>query len=430
MVTGKSTPHIAFLGAALFFEACTGSDRPAAAPGPDRVALYAAVGTDLTHYTVDVENTVLAKKNSVPCPASIQYAWPHPTHKYLYVAWSDGGPSGAAGAPTGGARHGVSAFRIDAASGDLHPHGADLPLVSRPVHVTTDIGGDHLLVAHTIPSALTVYRIHGDGTLGPEVKQQAALDAGVYAHQVRVDPSNKQVILVTRGNGPTAEKKEDPGALKVFAYDNREGQLRNLASIAPGGGFGFQPRHLDFHPSQPWVFVSVERQNQLHMYRKTPDGGLEPAPLFNKSSLPEGFQANSGQAASTVHVHPNGRFVYQGNRASGTEVQDGKRVFAGGENAIAVYAIDGNSGEPTLIQNADTHGFSPRTFALDPSARLLVAANQVPMLVRRGAQLETIPASLALFRVDADGKLTFTRKYDMETTDARSLFWMGIVQLP
>ncbi|MEZ5401788.1 MAG: beta-propeller fold lactonase family protein [Bryobacteraceae bacterium] len=398
----------------------------ATAAAESRVALYAAVGTELTRWTVDVGGAALEKRESVRCPASIQYAWPHPSRKYLYVAWSDGGPSGAAGRPTGGAKHGVTAFRVGA-DGVLTGHGAELALVSRPVHITVDVAGEHLLVAHTIPSALTVYQIAADGTLGAEVKQ-GALDAGVYAHQVRADPSGKQVILVTRGNVAAKGKPEDPGALKVFDYAG--GKLTNRASIAPGGGFGFQPRHLDFHPAQPWVFVSVEAQNQLQVYRKSPDGSFSAAPAFVKSSLSKAGERD-GQAASTVHVHPNGRFVYQGNRAGGTVEVNGKRVFAGGENAIAVWALDARSGEPKLVQNADTRGFSPRTFALDPEGRLLVAGNQVPMAVAKGREVVTEPASLTVFRVGGDGRLTYARKYDLAgTSDARSLFWIGIVALP
>ena len=74
------------------------------------------------------------------------------------------------------------------------------------------------------------------------------------------------VILVTRGNGPSGTKPEDPGALKIFSYT--DGLLMNRASIAPGGGLNFQPRHLDFHPSKPWVFVSLERQNKIEVYEK------------------------------------------------------------------------------------------------------------------------------------------------------------------
>jgi hypothetical protein len=99
-----------------------------------------------------------------------------------------------------------------------------------------------ILVAYNEPSSATVHRIAADGTLGAEVPQAAGLDFGVYAHQVRVDPSNQMVVVITRGNGPTATKAEDPGAIKVFGYN--DGVLSNRASIAPGGGYNFQPRHL------------------------------------------------------------------------------------------------------------------------------------------------------------------------------------------
>ena len=72
----------------------------------------------------------------------------------------------------------------------------------------------------------------------------------------------------------------------------------------------------------------------------------------------------------------------------------------------------------------------PRRFALDASGQILIAANQNAALVRDGQSLRMEPASLALFRVRADGKLDFVRKYDVETDRGKSLFWMGIVSLP
>ena len=77
--------------------------------------------------------------------------------------------------------------------------------------------------------------------------------------------------------------------------------------------------------------------------------------------------------------HPNGRFVYVANRASSTSPFEGKPVFQGGENTISVYAIDQSSGEPTMIQSIDSRGYHVRTFAVDASARLLVAATIAPI---------------------------------------------------
>ncbi|HXP81843.1 MAG TPA: beta-propeller fold lactonase family protein [Verrucomicrobiae bacterium] len=394
-----------------------------------KVVLYAAVGAELTQYDVDVDGAALVKRGSLTLPANVQEAAQHPSKRYLYVAWSNGGPSNLppdSTAPSG-SQHGLSAFRIDPASGALLLHGQPAALPSRPIHVTTDIPGTHLLAAYNGPSGVTVHRIEPDGTIGSQVKQPQPLDVGIYGHQVRVEPSNDMVILMTRGNGPTPTKPEDPGALKLFSY--KDGLLANRSSIAPGGGFNFQVRHLDFHPSRPWVFVSLERQNKLDVFEKLKDGTLSRDPLFSKDTLADPGNVRPGQALGTIHMHPNGRFVYLANRASGTTDFEGKPVFAGGENNIAVFAINQDTGEPTLIQNVNTQGIHVRTFALDPSGRILVAGNMMQLSVRDKDGVKIVPASLAVFRVRSDGKLEFVRKYDLNV-GSRNLFWMGIVSLP
>ena len=120
--------------------------------------------------------------------------------------------------------------------------------------------------------------------------------------------------------------------------------------------------------------------------------------------------------------------MYQANRSATADAK-GNPINGGGENSIAVYAIDQQSGEPTRIQNADTRGAEPRTFALDPSARVLVAANQTAISAGSAPSVKTIPASLAVFRIRNDGKLDFVRKYDVDTSKD-SMFWMGILAVP
>ena len=94
-----------------------------------------------------------------------------------------------------------------------------------------------------------------------------------------------------------------------------------------------------------------------------------------------------------------------------------------------MFALNQDTGEPTLIQTVDTRGFYPRTFALDGSGRVLVAANQHPVAVRDGDRVQTVPASLSVFRIAPDGRLTFIRTYDVvaDPNAGRLLFWMGIV---
>jgi len=386
-----------------------------------KVALYANVGADLTNYDVDVAGAALIKRATVTLPAGVQYAWPHVSRRYLYVASS----SSASGYGKAGTEHHVTAFHIDPASGALTPHGKPIPLPTRPIHISTDIPSEFILVAFNNPSALRVYRINKDFTPGEQVKQPGLIDAGIFAHQVRVTPDNRLAILVTRGNEGTPAKAEDPGALKVFDYKN--GVLTNEVSIAPNGGKEFGPRHLDFHPTKPWMYVSIETQNKMYTYKM--DGGkINPEIVFRAETLAEPKNIRARQAAGTVHVHPNGGYLYGANRAQDTIDVDGKKVFKGGENSIVVYSINQSTGEPTPIQHIETQKIHPRTFHIDPSGRLLVAEHNLPVNVRDGDAIKTVPAGLSVLRMGDDGKLTFVRKYDIDVGD-KTMFWMGMVPL-
>jgi hypothetical protein len=176
--------------------------------------------------------------------------------------------------------------------------------------------------------------------------------------------------------------------------------------------------------------VTLERQNRIEAFRIERDS-LSSAPLFSKTTLAEPTNVRAGQTTSSIHVHPSGRFVYVGNRASATTDVQGTPVSVGGENTIAVFSINQETGEPTLIQTADTRGFHPRTFAIDPSGRVLVVGNLTPLAVRDERGVHTVPAGLSVFTVGSDGRLSFARTYDVEAAPAagRSLFWMGMASL-
>src|SRR3989442_10644197 len=384
-----------------------------------KTVLYSAVGGELTLYSMDVDEASLVKRNTVSLPANIQYAWPHPSRQYFYVVSSGGGP----GVPSN--ENFAHAFRIDSATGALTPHGQPQNLPSRPIHTSVDMRGEYLLTAYNDPSSLTVHHIRPDGTIGDRVNQPNQLDTGKYAHQIRATPDNQQVIMVTRGNNAAGDNPVNPGSIKTYGF--KSGVLTNLAAIQPGDGMQFGPRHLDFHPKQPCVYVSIESQNKLYVYKAENATGLSREPMFVKETLSDP-KSPFRQGAGTIHVHPNGRFVYQANRASSTVDFQGRKVFAGGENSIAVFSINQSTGEPTLIQNIEGHGIQLRTFAMDPSARMMVAASIQPLPARERGSIKRLRAGLTVFRIGNDGKLAFIRKYDVDV-GSKTQFWNGMVRL-
>jgi 6-phosphogluconolactonase len=385
--------------------------RLAFAQAKSNCAFYSGVGGQLTHFEVDFDAATLAKRAAVTLPGGIQYAWPHPSRRHLYVATSSGGVGIAPVPGYPPDQHFLVAFRVTPL-GELSLHGEPIKLRQRPVHASVDSAGEHVLVAYNFPSNVSVHKIKGDGGIGEEVKQADNLEKGIYFHQIRTTPGDKTVLIVARGNNPEGTKPEDPGSLHV--YDFKNGVLSHIRKIAPNGGYGFGGRHLDIHPMQPWVYLSVERQSQLIVYKMTAEGDLVPEPLFTKPTLADPAHKFRIQGAGPIHIHPNGRFVYLGNRsglanAAGPGVEDvnGKMVFSAGESNIAVFAIDQQTGEPTAIQHADIRAAHPRTFGLDTGARVLIAGSLSRTARREDGKVVDLPAGLTVFRTGADGKLAF-----------------------
>lgn len=407
--------------ATLAQEAAKAATKVAAKDRAPRAALYVSVGPDLTLYGISKSGAELSPVQTVSVPAPIQYVWRHPKQPWLFVASSNrffvpGSDD---------KQHHVTTFAMDRRTGRLTQLGEPRLLPSRPINITVDATGSWLLIAYNGPSSVTVHPIGPKGAVGEAVAQANKLDTGVYAHQIRMLPSNRAVALITRGNDPTATKPEDPGAIKLL--DFKKGQLSDAQSVAPNGGIGFGPRHVDFHPSQPWMYAALERGNKLQMYKIYNDR-LSEGPLYSKEVLADPGTVRPGQVAGAIHVHPNGRFVYLSNRADGTVEANGRKIFVGGENSIAVFAIDGETGEPTRIQNRDLEGYHARTFSIDPAGRMLVAATVLPMNVRDGDGVKVVPATLSTFAIGKDGMLTQAGRLTIDTAKG-PVFWCGFVPL-
>jgi 6-phosphogluconolactonase (cycloisomerase 2 family) len=396
---------------------------------PARTIVYSGLGAVLEAFDLDLETGALRRVQTLSFPAQIQYAWPNRARTILYIAISNAGPTAKIKRP----EHFIQALSIGS-TGALAPLAPSVPLGNRPLHLSLDSEEAHLLVAYNDPSDVTVHRIAADGSIGEKVPQQA-LAFGVTVHQVRVTPPGTVAIVPACAHHP---RGEPAGSVGIFSY--RDGRLAPLARMeadparAVGwqgvldGGQGFSARHVDFHPSRPWMYLLVEQQGEIRLYDYDETGvSLEARCIV--STLEGTPPGRSAQYTSAIHVHPSGRFIYVSNRARDTEPVDGADVFVGGVNDIAVFAIDEATGEPRLIQHADTRGLFPRTFGIDASGRMLVAGNQEPGVVRDGEGTRRVLPSLAVFRIGDDGRLTFLGKRD-HPDNGEECFWMGVVSLP
>ncbi|MBI5383793.1 MAG: lactonase family protein [Verrucomicrobia bacterium] len=250
----------------------------------------------------------------------------------------------------------VSAFAISPDTGKLTFLNQRSSRGSGPCHLSVDRSGRCVLVANYGSGSIAALPLNQDGSLGEStafiqhtgssVNKQR--QAGPHAHWIDTSPDNRFALVC------------DLGLDKVLLYtlDPAKGALAPsdpaFAGVTPGAG----PRHLAFHPNGKFAYVINEMGNTVTAFSYAAASGTLKS-IQTLPTLPEGFAGPSSTAE--VEVHPYGKFLYGSNR---------------GHDSIAVYAIDGGTGQLTFIEHQSTQGKTPRNFAIDPTGRWLLAANQ------------------------------------------------------
>ncbi len=161
-------------------------------------------------------------------------------------------------------------------------------LPSRPIHTSVDQSGGYLLTAYNNPSGVTVHRLNADGTIGAPVD---AARRSRYRHLRASNPGGAGKPRRRFGDARQQCRRRQSRRIPARSRRSRSATalLRNLASIAPGEGLArgiwFRAAPSRLPSTEPWVFVSIERQNQLYVYKLNADTVLARAPAFIKATL-------------------------------------------------------------------------------------------------------------------------------------------------
>jgi 6-phosphogluconolactonase len=269
-----------------------------------------------------------------------------PNHRFLYSI-SEGGNAAASS---------ISAFAIDAAAGKLtflnkQPAGG-----SGPCYVEIDAGGKSALIANYGSGSFAAFPLGGNGELQP-------MSAFIQDHGSSENPSRQEGPhghCLVAGPGDHFAFGCDLGLDKVmiFKFDPAQGTLvpnePAFAKVKAGAG----PRHIAFHPNGRWAYVINEMASSLTVFSYDASAGSLQE-IETDSTLPKDFSGQS--TCAEVAVHPSGKFVYGSNR---------------GDDSIAVFACDPESGRLTFIERVPSGGKTPRQFEIDPTGRYLLAGNQ------------------------------------------------------
>lgn len=317
---------------------------------PSRTYLYAGCYTNQSSVGIHVYNAAnpegpLVKTSEFSGVDHPSFLAAHPNGRVLYAvsetASDDGG--------------GLVAFRIDPLDGSLSVIDHTTSHGAAPCYVSLDALGHFLYVANYLSGSIAVYALESDGRFGEVVAVRqhtgsgpSARQDGPHAHCIVADPSGEAVYAV------------DLGADHIFRYGHdhhlakQRFGLRDSLALEPGSG----PRHLAFHPEQPVAFLVCELDSTIiTLGVDSATGAL--SRMQTHSTLPHNFAGES--IGAEVRIHPNGHHVYVSNR---------------GHDSLAVFRFTG-LGEPLKsLGHVASAGQTPRSFAVHPSGRSLIVANQ------------------------------------------------------
>ena len=269
-----------------------------------------------------------------------------PDGQFLYANSSD--PSGQA-----------SAYRVGSA-GRLQFLNSQ-PSGKGGCHVVVDASGRNVFVANYSDGTLACFRTATNGWLDPEIARIPFAGSGPnqerqahpFLHASYLDAANRHLYACDLGTDH----------IWIFDLDAASGRLSPAhppsAMVPPGSG----PRHLAFSPDQAFAYVNGEMGlNVTAFARDAVTGSLRA--LQTVAALPAEADTN-GFTTGEIFCHPSGRWLYVSNRD----------VSGRGRDSLAVYRIGGD-GRLTWIQNAPAQVSVPRSFALDPAGRWIIACGQ------------------------------------------------------
>ncbi|MFM0474966.1 lactonase family protein [Paraburkholderia strydomiana] len=259
-------------------------------------------------------------------------------------------------------RGGISAFRFDAASGQLSFLNKVSADGNDPCYLSLSPDGKYLLTANYSVAAdpggsFAVFPVQADGQLGASVLTVHHEGGGPvkgrqdnsHVHSTVFSPDGRYLFA------------QDLGADKLYSYRYTPDGSRGLfgptdwryTQEKPGTG----PRHLVFGADGKHAYLTSELAATVSIFNYD-DGKL--TQVQTVSLTEPGFKGAVGAAA--IHLSPDGRFLYATNR--------------GDANEIVIFSVDPTNGHLKKIGHQSSLGKSPREFAIDPTGKWLIVGNQ------------------------------------------------------
>lgn len=272
------------------------------------------------------------------------------------------------------------AFSIDRPSGFITLLNKVSSDGQSPANIAISEDGKVVLIANYKSGSVAVFPVEKNGILGkasdviqhegsgPDPERQSS----AHAHFIIFSPDNRFVFAV------------DLGIDKILSYhvDTNHGSPKLTSQATafnsrPGTG----PRQICFHPNGKYAYLIHELKSVVAALSYDNENGLF-TEMQTIATIPENFGGENN--CGGIKISADGKYLYGSNR---------------GHDSIVVFAVDGDNGKLSYVENVSSDGSWPREFTIDLKGNFLLAANQHS-------------DNIASFKIDkTSGRLTITGHY-------------------
>ena len=248
-----------------------------------------------------------------------------------------------------GANGSVSSFKFDK---QLTLIGQQSTGAANPVYVALDKSERWLLSGSYTGGGTTAFPLNESGEISKAAQLILYRDSSKkpqqkssHIHSVNFSPNGRNVYL------------PDLGSDKIRTYSfNPMGKTpltnESFVRTVPGSG----PRHMAFHPNGRFAYCLSELSGAVTVY------SINGPKLDSIQEIDLHSSSHDLYSSADIHISPDGLFLYASNR--------------GEENNIAILKVDTSSGFLKNVGYQSTGGDHPRNFAIDPSGKFLLVANE------------------------------------------------------
>ncbi|KJD35299.1 hypothetical protein PW52_11580 [Tamlana sedimentorum] len=328
------------------------------------IPLYVGTFTDedsngIYHFLFNLETGELTNQTLAAETSSPNFMVYSKNRKYLYTANRSTNPN---------LPDYVSAFKINK-NGTLTLINTQNSEGKSPCHVAINEEGTIISNTNYHGGTVSLYQINKDGGLSKAIQ--------VFNHNTENQTSHAHSSKFYKNELFVA----DLGRNAIYQYTLNEGKynLKSEAITNTPGNPG--PRHFTISNNGTFIYVINEYGNSITSIKRDNSNfkTIDFDSTLSNNSTGKNFSAD-------IQLSKNEQFLYGTNR---------------GENTVAVFKREAETGTIEKIQNISVEGNWPRNFTIDPTGTFLLVAN------RRSN-------NISVFKINQNnGKLTFL--HDVKT---------------